>query len=762
MSSTRPDPRAIALAALAATTPLAARAAEPTPGYPEAVVQWGVQRGETCDGVARALYGSAKHARLVQRYNRVGCAGALPEGLTLVMPAAVTVVPDARLRFVTPKVRAKPPGAGWSDAAPGQPLTSSSSVNTMSDGRADIAFVDRTHVLMAPNTLVVIYGTARETRVSKTPPPTVEIEAGEVKAGLAALRGAPMEVAVKDGGRVRAASRDAVVERKGERTTVAVFDGSADMTSAGRSVTVPKDHGARFFTAKPPSPPRPLPSAPAWAAGGSEAVVLGLDGVGTIAARWEPVPKALSYRIELARDAAMLDLAAREEAPARVLSFRGERLPAGRYYLTVRAIDDEEYLGIAAEPRAITIVPARFAAGSGRLGGDVIEMSPYGAIAFPASPGVEIAIDTSPFEPLDAVTIDAAERAPREIRLRPQGGARATTIAVRYTPVAARIEPRRLAGGALEAKVALDGIPDADLPQAALRIRATLGARVEEVRLAPRGGLATARVPLEGARGPARLDVIDARGHVLGSWQGELGAPAAVTAPAPPRRLGLTAAPWQPGLTTDVTWWTPTAPDALSLHVTGGLADASAGALAEARATGSLGPAGLEAAVRTDATGDTSAADTSAWLGVRLRAHWARWSGFELGPALRVGVPVTRSSPPLRLEPGFAMAAPWGPLTWAINVGGRARLTDAADRAPAPSSQAFLLAGATYDLAAWLRAAAVVDTHLLLADPTGRAGLTLALEAGRTVFGGASLRASPWSDEQGHVVLGLGLGVRQP
>src|SRR5262249_48858837 len=47
----------------------AAHAAPPTHGYDEPVVQWGVQKGETCEDIARALYGSPKYTPLLQRYN---------------------------------------------------------------------------------------------------------------------------------------------------------------------------------------------------------------------------------------------------------------------------------------------------------------------------------------------------------------------------------------------------------------------------------------------------------------------------------------------------------------------------------------------------------------------------------------------------------------------------------------------------------------------------------------------------------------------
>ena len=44
-----------------------AHAADPTPGYPEPVIHWVVQKGETCDTIAKAVYGNAKHVPLLGR-----------------------------------------------------------------------------------------------------------------------------------------------------------------------------------------------------------------------------------------------------------------------------------------------------------------------------------------------------------------------------------------------------------------------------------------------------------------------------------------------------------------------------------------------------------------------------------------------------------------------------------------------------------------------------------------------------------------------
>ncbi|WP_044240184.1 hypothetical protein, partial [Chondromyces apiculatus] len=400
-----------------------------------------MQKGETCDDIAKVTYGSTKHVALLHRYNRVACSPgvALPEGLTLVLPATVTTIPDARIKGAHPEVRARPSGGGWVTASAGMPLGTNSSVNTLDEGRADIEFIDRTRLVLSPRTLVVIYGTASRSRVSRAPPAAVELEAGEVKAALSALRGdsgkagdssraslATVEVDIRGGGRVSATSRDTVVQRKGDRTTVAVFDGKAAVNAAGRAVDVPRNHGTRFTPTVPPAPPRPLPPAPAWASasGGAPArgsdILLASGATGVLTAAWQPVPRAIAYRVEVARDPEFNDLVTREEVPSDVLVFRGERFPVGGYHLRVRAIDHEEYLGIAAI-RVTHLVQATLGQ-AGQIDPGQIKANPYGVLHFGASPALELALDDGPFGPV-IEQVDLKQRHPQVIRLRIRGSA---------------------------------------------------------------------------------------------------------------------------------------------------------------------------------------------------------------------------------------------------------------------------------------------------------------------------------------------------
>ncbi len=767
-------PRKFARAATSALFTLglsgAAWAADPTPGFPEPVVQWGVQKGETCEDIARALYGDAKHAVLLQRYNRIVCAKghSLPEGLTLVLPEKPNALPDARLRSMNPDVEARAPGGSWSPASTGQPLRSSTSVHTQEAGRADIQFIDRTRVFLAPNTLVVIYGTASQTAVSKTPPPAVEIEQGEVRAGLAALRGGSADIAVKGGGRVNATSRDAVVERKGQRTTVAVFDGKADVSAGGKTVNVPLNHGTRFVGNTPPVPPRPLPPAPAWDRAAPD-VVLTNGAAAILTATWKPIEGAKAYRVELSRDEEMHDLVAREEVGPEITRFRAEKMPAGVYFIAVRAIDKEEYLGIA-DKRRIVVVNARIEGAPGAIGDGVIDVSSYGTLVIESAPDIEAALDDDPFAALENTRVELGARAPKRLRLRQRGSQSAGEMALQYKPVSATIAIEG-GGAAPNARVTLEGIEGLDVPtQVApkLIIKRPEGDEERALTIGADGSaLASLAAP---KRQSVRLMVIDRRGRTLADFTGEIGpsADAAPTETSKPKtpRIGVVAPLWTQTTTSSVAPWSPIAPNAAVVGTAVGLGDATGGSVGYARASGSLGPLGFEAAVRSDVSDNEALGDSAAWGGVRWAAYRAQNDRYALGPSVRVGFPVTSDGPPLRLEPGLAVGGVSGPFGWFSDVGARIRAMETNDRAIAPNVAAFLLGGVTYDLAEGVRGSALVDLHVLGEEPpeggSFRGGVGLGIEAGDTVFVGFSSRLSPWSDGEGHFTLGLGVGVREP
>jgi hypothetical protein len=742
--------------------------AQQTPGYPERVLQWTVQPGETCADIATSLYGSAQHVALLERYNAVRCGPApLPNGTTLVVPERVTELPTATLKTMRPDVRARPPAGSWSPASPGMPLHRRYGVNTMDTGRADIRFVDRTRVFLAENTLVVIFGTAGQTHVTKTPPARVQLDEGEMQAGLAALRGDAIEVDVEGGGRVSALSRDTVVKKKSERTTVSVFDGSARVQSGGATVDVPQRMGSSFVRAKPPSPPRPLPDAPVWANPTTNGVVLAPEGTGILHATWAAVAVTKVYRFEVARDRDFTDLVVREEVPRDILAFRAEKLPSGSYFLRVRAIDDEDFLGLAAPAREVFLLDARLQEAAGEVRPDEVMVHPYGVLAFHPNPQLEMALDEGPFGPI-VTSLDFRKQSPERIRLRSRGSQETRDVQVRYIETSTTIRVGHAnAAGEMPVHVQLHGFDGVDVTS---RVAPVLQVRrdgeptvVRLVASSESPAQFTATVPA-GAGTRARLDVMDGRGLVLGT---EVVDPAAAQVPAIGKSRaapGITAAPFALSQAVGLAWWGPGAPS--SAHMGGAIAVPRDGPIGQlhAAAVGRHGPVALEARLASDTLGtdSTVGADAAGWAGLRWTAvGFLPENQIAIEPSLRVALPMAASGPGTRVESAVAVGSVTGRFTWAADLGLRMRTDESAQRTPVPTTHAFLLAGGTYDTSPWLRLFGVADAHLLDdAGPIGRTGLSFGGETTGPLFGSLGLRMSPWDDAGGIVAGNLAVGLR--
>lgn len=733
----------LGLGMMLASVPTRADGAPP-PGFVEPIVQWGVQKGETCEDIAKTLYGSATHVPLIGRYNRVVCAAgkALPEGTTLILPKSVTTVPDARVKSSHPDVRGRPSGGSWSTVLTGAPLYRNHNVQTMDEGRAHIEFLDHTHVFLAQNTLIVVYGTASKTRVSKAAP-TVELHSGEVQAGLSALRGEPAVVAVPDGGKVSATSSDTVVERKATRTTVAIFEGRATVQSGGKTVTVPKDFGTRFVGTTPPAPPRPLPPAPQWQTGGSPSIVLAPAGTAVIAANWTAVTKAKAYRLEMSRDEGFHDLVVREEIAANVLSFRAERFPAGTYRMRVRAIDEEEYLGIASVVRTIEVVAADVRGEGSRLEGGKVVANPYGKLIFTAQSGLEISLDDGPFGAIPN-EIDLLRQAPKTMRIRTANG-KIEPIVVEYTHVTATATPsfeedKRI----LNLQVKIAGARDIDVARRIVpRLRVRLGERIEIVPLAlqPDNGL-LGSIAVGDTSGDVRFDVIDDRGRLLGTYTKLIPDKPVPAAPRPVPRIGLKLPPPRPAGVTGLPLSSPTAPTSAGVGIGGGITAHGVVLQGYARASGALGRWGLEALVDAPpfesaypASADYPPTENMAWLGARYRVLRRGDAELEIAPVLRFGLPMVWGGQPLRFDLAGAIGGNRGRWTWLANLGG----TFALERGTPiiPRFSPYLVAGGTYDVLEWLRAYAAADVHYMIAAD-GRDvvpfGLSGGIEIGRNYF----------------------------
>jgi hypothetical protein len=251
--------------------------------------------------------------------------------------------------------------------------------------------------------------------------------------------------------------------------------------------------------------------------------------------------------------------------------------------------------------------------------------------------------------------------------------------------------------------------------------------------------------------------------------KGEIDAPrGAVTASPPagePRafRIGIAAPLLTLSAITDVPWVSPTARDAAFATVTGDRSRGKTAGQATFRGSAAVGPLSFDAGLSTQATDGARGADDAAQLGLRLRTFRVDRGALEHGLAVRALLPATGSAPAARMEPSTSIGGASERASWLVGAGMRVRLEDAAERTATPSTQAFLLAGATVDVDPRVRLFGVLDGHLFGDGGTrARGGLSLGVEGGGTFFGGVATRLSPWTDAGGAVTIQAALGLRGP
>lgn len=323
-------------------------AAEPPPAAEET---WTVKAGDTCDGIARAVWGDRKHIAELHRWNELG---PLPHHLKAGMVLRLRAPserppegPDATLTFLKPAVRTRHL-VDWQPAQLGMGLFRLDEVNTLKGAGAALRFRDLSRLVLDENALVVIYG---DTAPKKQGEPTgVTLIDGELRLALAQMRAKPLAVNTPAGG-VSASGMQGVVAVDGAQTTrVSVFDGTSLVSAKGVTVTVPTNHGTRVRQNQPPEPPRPLPAQPALAAM-PPVLVAGADGLASLSLRWGAAERAEQYRVQLARDDEFVDRLRDAWTPK--LEATVDRLEPGPVQVRLIAFDE---VGLQSRPSAVAHV----------------------------------------------------------------------------------------------------------------------------------------------------------------------------------------------------------------------------------------------------------------------------------------------------------------------------------------------------------------------------------------------------------------------
>jgi hypothetical protein len=734
-----------------------ALAQDNTPNYLERVIQWTTQAGERCSDVAEALYGRVEDVALVKRYNDVDCGRPLPEGTTLVLPEQANELPIARVRSMNPDVRARPPGSDWQPASPGLPLYENYSVGTFESARADVLFADRSRIYLGEHTLVVIYGSAEASNLSVAPN-RIDLQEGEIMAGILALGGKPVGLTTA-GGSIRAASKDAVVRTRGDRSTVSVFDGSVELNSGGQKVSVPTNFGSAFRKNTKPIPPRPLPPAPNWAPGATHDLALGLGQEVDVSVTWQSVPAAVGYRVEMAQDEVFSTVLFREEVASSVLSLRAKGFPSGTYFVRVRAIDGEDFLGLPSV-RAFTTASVRMPGASGQWSGDTLVTSNYANLELTSSSVFYAAGDDGEFKKCPC-SWEAAELPKHKLQLRLAPEREVLSVPLQVLSAEAKLVAEF---GAQDARgrllihfTGLEGL-NPSLFRPTLRIYGA--GKVQEVALKVVGAKSDVSVSSSEFSTPTRVDVIDSNGKVLGSTMiSAPTAPKTVTASVRDVEVMPTAGFFAVSRRTGVAPWSFGAPSSASFGLAASGESGRLQSVLRGRGRIDFENWRLDAGISSEQlSGNPELVGNDAWLGASILPYRPS-RNRRLGIGARLGFPISERDA-WRPELAFGWEISGAGFGFAAHTGLRASLSHAA----ATEYDAFALLGLTVPVVDGVVAYSLLDAHAVLqgAHSDERGGLALGFELGSQWFADLGCRLSPWDADGGMLSGQVLFGVRAP
>lgn len=331
-------------------------------------MEYTVQAGDTCIGVAKWVLGDPKKIVLLHELNALGPPPHhLQAGQVLRLPrvkagAPTPAGPDAQLTFLRNEVEAYTPERHRGQL--NEPLLRGHQVGTLAESSAEVTFADETQLYLGEHTLVVILGRSGEHQPRES---STTLMTGSLRAFLNGMpRGArPLNLSTP-AAQVALGAGEAQVQVDPAKTTrLSVYRGRSEIEAQRRRVQVPEGFGSRAAQGAPPTTPRPLPAAPVWLESPPE-VVLTADERAAVYGRYgvgKSGPQVAQWRVQVARDGRFRDLVADTRVPVTVDRLEARGLPPGGYFARVSAIDADGFEGPAGAAAAVQVGRVQVQAG---------------------------------------------------------------------------------------------------------------------------------------------------------------------------------------------------------------------------------------------------------------------------------------------------------------------------------------------------------------------------------------------------------------
>ncbi len=335
--------RGLAIVAVVAVATTAAAQEKP---------EYVVVAGDTCELVAKKVYGDPKRYDLLHEANPQ--LGPMPHKLK---PGTVLRTPKpgaaAKVTFIRKDVEASTPGAHT--AKLNEDLDRGHKVSTLADSSAELTFKDTSRLQLSEHTLVVILGASSLLSSQKQASASdTTLMKGELYAHLGALAGKPKPIATPSG-TVEIGGESKVSVDPKSTTRLAVYKGKSSLAAAGKKVEVDQGFGSKADLGKPPTKPVPLPRAPAWTVAIPTTLLTfgSADVSGTFGTTEAGIQK---FHVQLARDSAFNDLIVDARLPASVTKLEARNVASGTYHARVSAIDADLFEGPFGEVATLRVV----------------------------------------------------------------------------------------------------------------------------------------------------------------------------------------------------------------------------------------------------------------------------------------------------------------------------------------------------------------------------------------------------------------------
>lgn len=277
----------------------------------ETIGQYVVREGDTLQGITARYLGSNERWKENFELNRslVDDPNLILPGMTLriLLPAKL---PEntAKLARKSRQVTDRLPPRGWRDATPNDLLLANDELQTAEASSAEIAFSDSS--LFVTELTLIIFGletvaravSDRQQIAIQRGQADLELKEGsasniEVRLGNAALS----RPRAPEGG--RSLTRNRVKEGQGQ---LMVYEGESEVEAGGEQVGVGEGMGTSITPGQAPSPPEKLLDPPEIVA-----PLVGARLSGDPTFEWQAVPGAVSYTVEVCRDANCGELVSR-------------------------------------------------------------------------------------------------------------------------------------------------------------------------------------------------------------------------------------------------------------------------------------------------------------------------------------------------------------------------------------------------------------------------------------------------------------------